>query len=229
MAFFSGRKQEDKNNLFFNSNPQLRTEAILDFEKIDYPKLNRLIFEATNEARKAEQLPALQYSLALEKAAFEHSQNMARGGYLSHKGREVGKQKLSERLALVGIPKSLLAENIATTFGGSNTAFNRFKKNYPPEPPTPYSYEEIAETVVKQWMRSPGHRANILNPNLAYLGCGAMVRPFTDADDTPTFLVTQCFSAEASSLPIQSLRIDYASATIQSANSYKKTFKHKQP
>jgi uncharacterized protein YkwD len=36
----------------------------------------------------------------------------------------------------------------------------------------PYSYYEYAKSVVTGWMNSPGHRANILNPDFELLGCG---------------------------------------------------------
>jgi uncharacterized protein YkwD len=35
------------------------------------------------------------------------------------------------------------------------------------------TYLDCADAIVKQWMNSPGHRANILNSRLSYLGCGA--------------------------------------------------------
>jgi len=33
------------------------------------------------------------------------------------------------------------------------------------------TYRGFAREVVRSWMESPGHRANIVNPSLAYLGC----------------------------------------------------------
>ncbi|MBF2052485.1 MAG: hypothetical protein IGS03_03360 [Candidatus Sericytochromatia bacterium] len=40
-------------------------------------------------------------------------------------------------------------------------------------PPLPYrTYASAAQHVVEQWMNSPGHQRNILNPNLKYLGAG---------------------------------------------------------
>ena len=35
------------------------------------------------------------------------------------------------------------------------------------------TYLACADQIVKQWMKSPGHRANILNRKLTFLGCGA--------------------------------------------------------
>ena len=55
------------------------------------------------------------------------------------------------------------------------------------------TYLSSAEALVKQWMNSPGHRANILNPRLTRLGCGA------HACRCPKFhlLATQNFASAA--------------------------------
>lgn len=207
------------------------SDAIIQFERIDYNRLSRLIFEATNEARQAEKLQPLAYSRALEKAAFEHSLDMAENGFFSHQSIVPKKKRLADRLQLVGIPMTNRAENIATTFAGQSSTNSLFPNDYQrihsPKQPIGLAYEEVAKMVVQQWLRSPGHRANILNPNLVYLGCGAMLRPMKDVAETPVFIITQCFSSDDSSLRQADLPIDYEAASEKSAAMIRLLFRKK--
>ena len=41
------------------------------------------------------------------------------------------------------------------------------------------SGQQTAEAVVAAWMKSPGHRANILNPHFGHLGVGAVLNTAT--------------------------------------------------
>ena len=38
------------------------------------------------------------------------------------------------------------------------------------------TYADLAGRLVQQWMDSPGHRQNILNPAFRYLACGVALR-----------------------------------------------------
>ncbi len=38
-----------------------------------------------------------------------------------------------------------------------------------------YSYEELAAFLVQAWLDSPPHRANLLDPGFAFLGCAARI------------------------------------------------------
>ena len=61
----------------------------------------------------------------------------------------------------------------------------------------PYTYSEMAKSVVDSWMNSPGHRANILNPDYFYLGCGCA--PYEDKKDgysVTYFKLTQNFGGK---------------------------------
>ncbi|MET3429242.1 uncharacterized protein YkwD [Actinoplanes tereljensis] len=79
-------------------------------------------------------------------AARAHSAYMAQTGSFSHTGR--GSSTFDYRIKTAGYSKPS-AENIA------------------------YGYRSAAE-VVKGWMNSPGHRANILNCKSARVGVGAV-------------------------------------------------------
>ena len=106
------------------------------------------VIELTTAKRRAimgRRCPALVYNPALAAAAQAHAGDMAARNYFSHTGRSgsTGWQ----RVKAAGYSPSRIAENIA---GGQ---------------PSP-------EAVVAGWMRSRGHRANILDCRLREIGVG---------------------------------------------------------
>lgn len=106
--------------------------------------INR-VFQLTNAFRQQNQLPPLGYNAQLADAAQTHSRNMALQDFFSHIGQDASTS--SSRILSTGYRYFLSAENIAAGH------------------PTP-------EAVVQGWIDSPGHRANLLNPNLREIGVG---------------------------------------------------------
>lgn len=113
---------------------------------------NRVI-ELTNQERRKVGLQALKFEMRLTTAAKRHSQDMALQDYFSHKQPNGGTP--GDRITATGYQWSSYAENIAA---GMSTP----------------------EAVVAGWMNSPGHRANILKPELKEIGIGY----YFLADDT---------------------------------------------
>ena len=142
----------------YNSDSFQKLEIVnqkIDVVNIDYPLLNAAIFYSTNLQReKYRKIPFI-FSKYLTKAAQEHSEDMVEFKFYSHTSKVRGKKTMSERLKLVGISNAFTAENI----------FDFFLKS-----PT---YWSLAQGLVNGWMKSKGHRANILNKNYEYLGCGS--------------------------------------------------------
>lgn len=111
-----------------------------------YAAFENTVIELTNAERVQAGCPALRLDTRLRLAARRHSADMARYGYFSHTGRDGSSP--GDRIAAAGYPSNVgWAENIA--FGYS----------------TP-------QAVVAAWMRSEGHRRNILNCRLAAIGVG---------------------------------------------------------
>lgn len=176
----------------------------IDMSQIDYPLLHAAVFHETNRVRRRHGLPEFRHSEALERAGKAHSDDMVRLDFFDHTSPVKGKRSLADRLAAVGITHCAMAENIAETFG---LAYEPGKPVYPPaqnggyfsytvggEPIPPHTYRSLAQAVVKQWLESEGHRKNILNPNLLFLGVGAahfVDRKFGNMD---RFRLTQCFA-----------------------------------
>ena len=159
-------------------------QEFIDFKDIHYPLLNAAIFYATNRMRVNHGKSPFIHARPLEEAAFMHARDMVREGFFSHQNPyESKKRTLSQRLAMFGVEEGYRAENISEMFGiryeqgtmlvppaRGSTVF----RDYSTGKPIPnHTYLSFAETLLGEWMKSTGHRANILNVNLHYLGCGA--------------------------------------------------------
>ncbi len=90
----------------------------------------------------------------LMRAAQQHSEDMATNNFVGHTGSNGS--TLAQRADAVGYAWSALAENVAAGY------------------PTP-------EAVMAGWMRSDGHRRNILNCRYVHVGIGYVYQ----ADDAP--------------------------------------------
>jgi uncharacterized protein YkwD len=122
--------------------------------------------QRVNEVRRTHHLQDLRGSPDLARVAGAHAEDMARHGYLAHVDL-AGRNPL-ERTRAAGVEGfRLLAENIgASSVGGDRV-----------------------EAVVAEWLRSPVHRENLLNPAFNHTGIGVAERP-----DGPTVYV-QLFAA----------------------------------
>ena len=100
------------------------------------------IVALANQARAAQGAGPLQWDPALGEAARQHCLRMAAEGPISH--RYGGEPDLTERAGQAGAHFSLIEENVAIG-------------------PTPAAIHE-------EWMHSPGHRTNLLNPQVDRVG-----------------------------------------------------------
>ncbi len=106
------------------------------------------LFESANRERVAQGLAPLKWSATLAAAARQHAQRMAAQNTLSH--QLPGEPGMAERATQAGARFHSLAENVA-------------------EGPS-------AENIHRQWMNSPPHRANLLDPQLDSLGIAVAER-----------------------------------------------------
>ena len=188
----------------FNNHPAAAERIRPD--SIDYKLLHAAVFYATNAQRHENHLPPFQHSPALEYAARAHSRDMVVLDFFSHTSLVTGKTNLADRLSQVGLKTGYRAENIAIAFA---LEYQSGRPVYTPAQNDGYfsysyrgpaleyrTYLDLAETVVRQWMNSPGHRRNILNSNLKYLGIGAAFYRQHDFYKMGAFKLTQNFSSE---------------------------------
>jgi uncharacterized protein YkwD len=161
-----------------------QANRVLDFEEIDYPLLRAAIFFEINGVRAAYGKSPLLHSKALENVAISHARDMVERGFFSHVNPYDSERRTSsQRMDAFGATGKFRAENIALAFG------IRYKEGSPVIPPPHgeepfrdlrtgkvirhHTYNSFAEAVVEGWMHSPGHKANILDKRLKFLGAGA--------------------------------------------------------
>lgn len=103
------------------------------------------VVQLTNEERRKQGLSPLEIDDQLTKAAQGKSEDMANEGYFSHQSPNYGSP--FDMLRQFDISYKTAAENIAAG-------------------------QQSPEAVVKTWMNSEGHRANILNESITHIGVG---------------------------------------------------------
>lgn len=102
--------------------------------------LERRVFDLINRQRVSANLPPLKWNDELAKIARLHSENMANEKFFSHTGSDGS--MVNDRADFFGVSKWRAI--------GENIAFNQ-------------GYDNPAEFAVECWMKSPGHRKNILD------------------------------------------------------------------
>jgi uncharacterized YkwD family protein len=103
------------------------------------------VIELTNQERAKHRLAPLKWDIELGKVAREKSRDMSEHKEMSHDSPVYG--SMVELMKRFGIKYRCVCENIACG-------------------------QQTPEDVVISWMQSPGHRKNILTPNLTHIGVG---------------------------------------------------------
>ena len=106
----------------------------------------KILLDSANRERTAAGLQLLHWEDALAAGAEKHAELMIREHKLSHEFP--GELSLAERAAQAGAKFSMIAENVALG----------------PDAPT----------IHDDWMHSPGHRKNILNPSVSAVGISVL-------------------------------------------------------
>ncbi|MBL8087961.1 MAG: CAP domain-containing protein [Chthonomonas sp.] len=111
----------------------------------------REVLVRINQIRSEEKLKPVRLNWKLAEASLWHAKDMASKGYFDHKD-SLGRTS-KDRIEALGIKDwKVIAQNIAG--GAADPA-----------------------TVVKMWMDSPGHRKNILRPDVTEMGIGYYFDP----------------------------------------------------
>ena len=108
----------------------------------------KFLMDAANRERAERGTPPLKWDAALAEAAKRHAREMVQRSGISH--RFPGEADLKERARAAGARFSQIAENVAEAPDVSSIHIN--------------------------WMLSPGHSANILNPQLNCIGIAVQKR-----------------------------------------------------
>jgi uncharacterized protein YkwD len=152
--------------------------------------IEKLVHEYTNDERKKFGLMELGYDNKLANIARGHSLDMAFYNFFEHDNLDG--MDPTDRAKILGYSCTKTYGNYYTD-GISENIFqhNLYNSiNYVNGIPVSYDWntnDQIAKDVVNGWMDSPGHRANILEPNYDKEGIGVSI------SDDDKVLVTQNF------------------------------------
>ncbi len=191
---------EELNHRNFRESEKLQRK--INPEDFNPELLNAAIFFATNEIRAKKNLSVLKYNPLLAKAATIHSKDMVKGNFFNHTNNKNKKHREPEdRAKAAGISNPKIAENIIEGFlivYSSGEKVNPGEKGEFFDPKTQkqlpfHTYISLADQLMKNWMNSKGHRANILSDEALELGCGTAFYYRTDFNDMPAIKTTQNF------------------------------------
>ena len=143
---------------------------------VDAPYIEQAIHKLINRERAQQGLPELGFDARLSHIARTHSRDMAIRGYFAHKSPE--RADFSDRYreagygcsVLIGSKVFLGAENLALNSLYSAVTRISGKVIYDWN-----SVDVIAQTTVRGWMESAGHRENIPTPYFRQEGIGVHV------------------------------------------------------
>ncbi len=158
----------------------------IDLYRPDYGLLNAAIFYATNEQRELRKRDPFIFSPALRDAIALHCDQMVDRKFYGHKNPKNRKLRTPhQRIKTFTKEFVTTGENIAATNllqigkgekylsvkkGDQYIYYSRSKKIL-----TVHTYQSFAKYLVRQWMRSSGHRKNIMNRDFTHMGCAARV------------------------------------------------------
>jgi uncharacterized protein YkwD len=154
----------------------------------DPASLELLIHKLVNSERAKNGLPQLGWNETLRQVARDHSRDMAERGFFSHVGPDGADFRVRYQRQGFRCERARAntiyggAENISSDNLFSSVLFRNGIPEYLWSTP-----EDIAKSVVARWMRSPGHKRNILAPQWKTEGIGIAV------SDDGRVLVTQNF------------------------------------
>ena len=144
---------------------QVRTKsgALSRSGGILHPKeLERRIFQLTNEGRRKNGLPSLDWDNSLAVKAREKSDDMLANNYFSHtspEGKTIKDRMQEEKPA-----------TIRNMFRIGENIYMGARLDYATDIKTQ------ARLIVDGWMTSPGHRRNILDPQYTHIGVGVAAK-----------------------------------------------------
>lgn len=133
------------------------------------PGLERAVMREMNAVRVTRGLKPLRGKTSLKRAARKHSGYLARLGRLDHDS--AGGKPFWTRLVRAGYPRnSRMGENLALVGGcGRPAGYVQLQRKA-----RKAANSSEAKRVVRIWLKSPGHRANLLNPRFRFAGAGVV-------------------------------------------------------
>jgi uncharacterized protein YkwD len=132
-------------------------------ESPDLGLLSTLLFEETNRARVENGIKPLMRSPQLEAAADDQAFHTALLFHAEHINPLPGEHSPADRVAREGLLAETVTENalmIPARLPGDSGRGDT-------------TYRQLARLIIESWMGSPGHRVNLLDPHVTFVGCAA--------------------------------------------------------
>lgn len=161
-------------------------------QRMDPSRLNRTLLEQTilyltNQERLKHHLTRCSYKRKLRDSSRAHSVEMNRLQYFAHESPVRENRLLDDRMKNAGMWTTRMSiffgENIGVDYflAISGVPFYEREDNgekyyvdsETEEPIENQTYWEFSKKIVRNWMRSPGHRKNILKKDFDEIGIGA--------------------------------------------------------
>jgi uncharacterized protein YkwD len=181
----------------------------IDVKNPDLEVLEACVFHVTNIERQKRKMTLFAWHQELMESAEFHANYMSESMTFSHYNRKEARFRQSHQRIHHFSPNrySATGENIAQTFllnydSGKDYVCRKedgalvFLYWNTTSEIRPHSYWSFAEEVVEGWMKSKGHRDNILYSGFDELGIGIQLVPERDWDDIPTVNVVQNFGGK---------------------------------
>jgi uncharacterized protein YkwD len=129
----------------------------------------KYIVDGTNLARAQRGLPLLRTDAILTRIADDRSLDLIARDYFSHDDPQTGQEPLLRYLQAYAYAYQYAGENIAELKNGAGWVlpWQTVAARYGPD--------DLASEFVKNWLNSPGHRADIVNPHYLRTGVGLAV------------------------------------------------------
>jgi len=133
------------------------------------PALERALMRQMNRARTIRGLKPLRTRASLHRAARKHSAHLAVLGRLEHDGP--GGAPFWTRMVAAGYPaRATMGENLALVGGcGRPPGYIQLRRTA-----RAAANDRQARRVVRLWLNSPRHRANLLSPAFRFAGAGTV-------------------------------------------------------
>jgi uncharacterized protein YkwD len=157
---------------------QVRSPGDFDIERfepapsgedgVNRPAAVEQIVNRTNEFRRQHRLPSLRTNKKLAESATDFAEFMARTDRYGHQAD--GRQP-AQRVAAHEYDHCLVAENIAQRYNSAG-----------------YETSRLAQVFVQGWIDSPGHRENMLDPDVTEIGAG-----LAHSDESGRYYAVQLF------------------------------------
>lgn len=147
----------------------------ISFDNINVRYLEHLVKEGIDSVRQAHELTALANDSILYVAAKDHALYLSENRRLSHyqRGRDKeNKKRPQQRAAFYGAKNYRVGENVALTYLNKPFETEDEKETYINE-----TYRQLANDLVKSWVKSPEHYKNMLTPGYEVTGLAIGLNP----------------------------------------------------